>query len=395
MAKPAGPACNLACGYCFYRERGLDPGPGMSDEVLEAFVRGMFRAHGGAPVVRFDWQGGEPTLLGVEFFERAVALQKRYRPPPVRVENAFQTNGVLIDEDWARLFAKYGFLVGVSLDGPRELHDALRPTRGGAPTFDRVVRAIELLRGHDVAVNVLTVVGRHNAGHPREVYRLLREQSPFLQLIPCVERVVHDGPDDGRPLAGPPERDPLGVLAPWAVTSEDWGDFLCGVFDEWVAADVGRVFVQLFDAALGLTAGFPGGLCVLEATCGTGLALEADGSLYPCDHYVYPELRVGSLPESSLALLARGPAMQAFGRAKRDGLPAECRECEELRRCGGGCPKHRFDVTVGGVPGKDVLCAGWQRFLAHAGPDFDAMAALIHEGQPPARVMERRKRADH
>ena len=393
MAKPAGAACNLACTYCFYRDRDDGAVPRMSDAALEAFVRGMFAAHAGQPIVRFDWQGGEPTLCGLAFFERAVALQRRFARPGQTVENALQTNGLLLDDAWGAFLARHGFLVGLSVDGPRAIHDAGRVDRGGAPSFDRVMRTVALLRRHGAEFNVLAVVTAESAREPAAVYGFLRELTPYLQLIPCVDRV---GASGDRPLLEPHATG--GSLAPWSVTPEAWGAFLCAVFDAWVVADVGRVYVQMFDALLGLTLGLPSGLCTLDATCGTGLAIEADGGLYPCDHYVFPRYRLGDLDvdvdaggrsASALERIARSEAMQAFGRAKRETLTRQCRACPELRRCGGGCPKHRFAETADGEPGLDALCEGWRAFLAHAGPAFDTMAGYLQRGEPPARIMER------
>ena len=390
MAKPAGPACNLACGYCFYRGKAsLFPGTAstrMSPEVLESYIRQYCesRPRGEVP---FAWQGGEPTLMGLDFFRQVLALQERYAGGR-RVTNALQTNGVLLDDRWAEFLAEHRFLVGVSVDGPPELHDRNRRDPAGQPTLDRVLHGVASLRRARVEFNTLTVVSRVNAAHPIEVYEFLKGiGSTFHQYIPLVERFA---PGAGGALAGPPgAADAEGAaLTPWSVPSAAWGGFLCSVFDRWVRADVGNVFVQQFEAALAAWMGRPSGLCVFDERCGTALVLEHDGSLYSCDHYVYPEYRLGNILETPLAELARSVRQAGFGDAKRDGLPGECRECAVRFACHGGCPKHRFARTREGSPGLDHLCDGWRKFLVHARPHFDVMARLLAAGRPASLAME-------
>lgn len=401
MAKPAGPACNLSCAYCFYLEKASLFPPGaatrMGPEVLESCVRQYLESQPRGEV-SFAWQGGEPMLLGMEFFRRALELQARYADGR-RVRNALQTNGVLVDDRWAEFLAANRFLVGVSIDGPPELHDRLRRDAGGGPTSDRVLRAIASLRRAGADFNTLTVVHRANAGHPLEVYAFLKEiGSTFLQFIPLVERVAGGGggrragvPADGRrALAGPPGAPDAqdAVVAPWSVEPLPYRDFLSAIFDRWVRADVGSVFVQQFEAALSAMAGRGAGLCVFDEQCGRALVLEHNGDLYPCDHYVYPAYRLGNIMETPLAVLARSPAQAAFGDAKRDALPWQCRECPVLVACRGGCPKHRFVRTRDGEPGLNYLCPAYRGFLTHAKPLLGVMARLVSEGRPASLVMD-------
>jgi uncharacterized protein len=337
MVKPTGPICNLDCRYCFYLEKErLYPGTAgwaMPDAVLETFVRDYIAAQD-VPVVTFAWQGGEPTLLGLDFFRRVVELQRRYADGR-RIDNAIQTNGILVDDGWAAFFAEQSFLVGLSIDGPRELHDRYRVDRGGAPTFDRVMKGIAALTRQGAAFNTLTVVHRDNARAPLEVYRFLKEAgSGFLQFIPIVERVnVASG---GAPAGlkslradGKPPRSELsepgvdggGRMAAWSVDPADWGTFLCAIFDEWVRHDVGRVFVQMFDVALESWYRGEASLCVFSETCGRALAVEHNGDLYSCDHYVFPGFRLGNIMTTPVGELAASPAQRRFGDAKRDELP--------------------------------------------------------------------------
>ncbi len=376
MAKPIGPVCNLNCSYCYYLEkRRLYPGTRnfrMTDRVLDAYVRQSIEAHDTGNV-NFAWQGGEPTLMGLDFFRRAVALQRRYRSPGKRVTNALQTNGVLLDDAWCAFLRENDFLVGLSIDGPRRLHDRHRLDKRGKPTFDRVMTALGLLRKHGVEFNTLTVVSRDNARRPGEVYRFLKDQgSRFMQFIPLVER---DG--DGNCAAATAS----------SVTPAAYGDFLSAIFDQWVGTDVGRVYVQPFDVALGLWAGLPSELCIFAETCGKCLALEHNGDLYACDHYVYPRYRLGNILERPMAALARSRRQVGFGRDKRRKLPRYCRDCAFLFACNGGCPKHRFAQTPDGEPGLNYLCAGYKRFFAHIDPQMRTMAALLRAGRPPAMIM--------
>jgi len=380
MLKPRGAICDLACAYCYYLDRAeLYPESDfrMSDEVLESFTRSYLRGQL-SPEVVFGWQGGEPTLMGLDFFRRAVAAQRRWAPRGVRVLNTLQTNGVSLDDEWCTFFREHGFLVGISVDGPAPLHDAYRVDRGGKPTHARVMAGVERLRRHGVAFNVLTTVHAANAGHPLEVYRHLRDEvgAAFIQFIPVVEPEAGNAPGGASPVTGR------------SVTGRAYGDFLRSVFDEWVRRDVGRVFVQIFDVALSAWAGRPAGLCVFEETCGRALALEHTGDLYACDHFVEPRHRLGNVLRTELPVLAGSPEQRAFGRAKQASLPRYCRECEVRFVCNGGCPKNRLLETPDGEAGLNWLCEGYRSFFNHAGPAMEYMVEALRSRQPPAGIME-------
>jgi uncharacterized protein len=379
MLKPRGPVCNLSCAYCYYlsKERLYPDGRfRMTDELLEAFTRQYIAAQR-APEVTFGWQGGEPTLMGLDFFRRAVELQRKYRREGVQVRNALQTNGTLLDDAWCRFFREHDFLIGLSLDGPRELHDACRVDKRGRPTFDRVMAGLALLKKHGVEFNVLTTVHAANAGHPLEVYRFLRDEAGarFIQFIPIVERDNETGFQEGERVTGR------------SVTGRQYGDFLIAIFDEWVQRDVGRVFVQIFDVALAAWAGQRPGLCVFEETCGTALVLEHNGDLYACDHFVEPRCRLGNVLETPLVELVGSEQQRRFGQAKRDALPRACRECAVRFVCHGGCPKNRVLHTADGEPGLNYLCEGYKAFFTHVDRPMRLMAAELRAGRPPANVM--------
>lgn len=403
MTKPIGPICNLDCAYCFYLSKtALYPGTrrwAMSDETLERYIRQYVEAQE-VPEVSFAWQGGEPTLLGVRFFRKAVEFQRKYARGK-RITNAFQTNGTLLDEEWCKFLHDNEFLVGLSLDGPKEMHDAFRRDKRRRPTFDAVMRSVDLMLKHRVEFNVLTVVNRVNSQHPVEVYRFFRDiGARFVQFIPLVERLPEGTEDDvgaertsaRHDLAGPPTPDGMTPgqvrVAPWSVEAEQFGRFLCGVYDEWIRRDVGKMFVQAFDTALGIWAGYPASLCVFAETCGQSLAIEHNGDVYSCDHYVYPEHRLGNLATSTIRKMVRSEQQVAFGNAKRDSLPAYCRECDVLFACRGECPKHRFMQTPDGEPGLNYLCPSYKRFFHHIGPTMDIMVRLLSAQRAPAEVME-------
>jgi len=389
MAKPIGPICNLDCKYCFYLEKEtLYPRVSkwaMQEEVLDSYVRQYIEAHD-TPEVSFAWQGGEPTLLGVEYFRRLVEVQKKYAGGK-RIHNAFQTNGVLLNEEWAALFKENGFLIGISIDGPRELHDAYRVDKGGQPTFDRVMRGIETLKRNGVEFNTLTTVHRGNADHPLKVYRFLKENgSGFMQFIPIVERISNQATADGLQLISPSFAGSAKV-APWSVEPRQFGRFLCAIFDEWVRNDVGRYFVQLFDVGLEMWSGMEASLCVFRKQCGAALAMEHSGDLYSCDHFVYPENRLGNIMESPLAELVDSEQQRKFGADKETMLPKYCRECDVRFACNGECPKHRFLTTPDGEPGLNYLCAGYKMFFHHVDPYMQFMARELAAQRPPANVM--------
>jgi uncharacterized protein len=389
MAKPIGPICNLDCKYCFYLEKEtLYPRVSkwaMQEEVLDSYVRQYIEAHD-TPEVSFAWQGGEPTLLGVEYFRRLVEVQKKYAGGK-RIHNAFQTNGVLLNDEWAALFKENGFLIGISIDGPRELHDAYRVDKGGQPTFDRVMRGIETLKRNGVEFNTLTTVHRGNADHPLKVYRFLKENgSGFMQFIPIVERISNQATADGLQLISPSFAGSAKV-APWSVEPRQFGRFLCAIFDEWVRNDVGRYFVQLFDVGLEVWSGMEASLCVFRKQCGAALAMEHSGDLYSCDHFVYPENRLGNIMESPLAELVDSEQQRKFGADKETMLPKYCRECDVRFACNGECPKHRFLTTPDGEPGLNYLCAGYKMLFHHVDPYMQFMARELAAQRPPANVM--------
>lgn len=369
MAKPTGAVCNLDCEYCFYlAKESLYPGSDfrMADDVLERYVGGLLRAHGGLPEVVVAFQGGEPTMMGLDFFRRVIELERRYAQPGQEVLNTLQTNATLLDDAWAEFLAEHGFLVGVSIDGPRDLHDAFRVDKGGKPTFDRVMAGLDVLKRHGVEWNALTVVNARSAGRGREVYRFLRDDlgAQFVQLIPIVER-------DG------------GGVSTRTVDPDDYGQFLIDVFEEWVRQDVGDVFVQSFDTALAHWMGMPElGICVHQETCGRALALEHNGDVYSCDHFVEPGHLVGNLSDGrTLLQIVDSPEQRAFGEAKRDTLPAYCRSCDVRFACHGGCPKDRLIATPDGEPGLNWLCSGYQAFFRHVDAPMRVMAGLLESGR--------------
>lgn len=392
MTKPVGPICNLDCRYCFYLEKERlyparrDPQQwAMPDHVLESYIRQYIEGQS-APTVNFVWQGGEPTLLGVEYFRKVVAWQKQYAGGK-RIENALQTNGVLLNDKWGAFFAESDFLVGISIDGPPALHDAYRVDKGGQQSLSRVLRGLGYLKKHGVRFNTLTVVHRENSYHPLEVYRFLKEVgSIFIQFIPVVERIAPRSDPPGMKLAKPSQAQ--GRVSDWSIEAAQYGIFLCAIFDEWVRCDVGRRFVQIFDVALESWMGLQPSLCVFRETCGSALAMEHNGDLYSCDHFVYPENRLGNIIDRPLAGLVNSPQQQQFGRDKLDLLPRYCRDCSVRFACNGECPKHRFLRTPEGEEGLNYLCAGYKRFFQHIDPYMQFMANELRHRRPPANVMD-------
>jgi uncharacterized protein len=389
MAKPVGPICNLDCKYCFYLEKKqLYPGTSdwrMSDEILETYIRQYIEAQT-APVITFAWQGGEPTLLGVDYFRKVIELEKKYSNGKV-IENAFQTNGVLLDDEWGEFLAENRFLVGLSIDGPRQLHDQYRVDRGGQPSFDRVMRGLSYLKKHKVEFNTLTVVQRNNSCYPLEVYRFLREiGSRFMQFIPIVERIVATDAPDGSCFEAPGGESPAKVSS-WSVEPRQYGRFLTSIFDEWVRLDVGNYFVQIFDTALESWLGMEPALCVFREKCGEAAVIEHSGDLYSCDHYVYPRYKLGNIAMVPLEELVNSRQQQQFGSNKYDSLPRCCRECEVRFACNGECPKHRFFRTPTGEDGLNYLCSGYQLFFRHIDPYMRYMAEELRQGRPAANVM--------
>lgn len=397
--KPTGPRCNLDCGYCYYLKKDrLYPDTRkfrMSDDVLETFIRDYIASQSrlGAPEIWFLWHGGEPTLLGVDYYRALVGLQRKYCPPGKIIRNALQTNGTLLDSEWVVFLKENDFLVGLSIDGPRHLHDRYRVGRRELPTFGKVMAALELLREGGVQFNVLTVVHRENARKPGELYRFLKGLGvEFMQFIPAVERVANPAADTkGVRGARQPDTEIAALVTPWSVLPDAYGRFLCGIFDEWIKRDVGRIFVQFFDVQLALWMGGPAGLCWFSETCGRQTALEHNGDLYACDHYVRPDYLLGNIMRTPLDVLAASPDLHRFGDGKKRTLPSCCIECEFRFACHGGCPQHRFLRGRESDENLNYFCASYRRFFAHAGPDLKVMANFIRRGQPASRIMEMRR----
>ncbi|EHR51327.1 anaerobic sulfatase-maturating enzyme [Saccharomonospora marina XMU15] len=384
MAKPTGAICNLDCDYCFFLSKEqLYPGSGfrMEPHVHEAYLDQLLAAHADADEVVVAFQGGEPTMMGLEFFRRTIELEEKLRRPGQRVLNTLQTNGTLLDGEWGEFLREHGFLVGLSVDGPRAMHDYYRVDKGGRPTFDRVMRGLDVLREHHVDWNALTTVNAANGDHGREVYTFLRDQlgARFVQFIPVVEREA--APD---------------VAGPRSVGARQYGQFLVEAFEEWVRHDVGNVFVQVFDTALAHWLGMDQvGMCVHARTCGTALALEHNGDVYSCDHYVERQHLLGNIAQGRTLLeLVTSPRQRAFGQAKADSLPDYCRRCDVRFACNGGCPKDRFLTTPDGEPGLHYLCAGYQRFFRHIDEPMRVMADLLRRGEEPSAVRDRYAAAD-
>jgi len=399
MAKPTGAICNLDCDYCFFLSKEqLYPGSPfrMPEAVLEAYLAGLLDAHRGMDEVVVAFQGGEPTMMGLEFFRHVVEIERRLAEPGQVVLNTLQTNGTLIDDEWATFLSEHGFLVGVSIDGPASMHDAYRHDKGGKPTFDRVVRGIETLARHGVEWNALTTVNAANQDHGRDVYRFLREDlgATYLQFIPIVERATpHTLPLISAGWGSGVDR-PLYVqdgdlVSERSVAPDAYGRFMIDVFDEWIRRDVGEVFVQAFDTALAHWLDMPEiGLCVHAETCGRSLALEHNGDVYSCDHFVEPDHLVGNLADGrTLLQIVDGDKQRAFGLAKRDSMPAKCLACDVKFACYGGCPKDRFTLTDSGEPGLNYLCAGYLAFFHHIDEPMRAMAARLRAGGDAADVM--------
>ena len=395
VAKPIGPACNLNCEYCFYLEKQALFSSGeqyrMSDEVLSAFITNYITSQP-TPVVEFVWQGGEPTLLGIDFFRRAVELQRPFLGTKT-ITNSLQTNGTLLTDEWCTFLRQNKFMVGISIDGPREIHDRYRRDRSGKGTFDKVLGGLKLLQKHKVEYNVLTSVTRESARRPLEVYRFLREQGvEFIQFAPIVERKADAcSAEHGLRLACPPALNKAEVQAevtPWSVIPEEYGDFLIAIYEEWVRKDVGKVFVMNFEWALNAWIGNPSPVCIHAEECGRSLVIEHNGDVYACDHCVYPEYRLANVLAEKLTAMAERSRESGFGVNKDTALPKWCRECDVLAACRGGCPKHRFATTHYNEPGLHYLCEGYKKFFLHIRKYCHAMTQLLEHGQPASLIME-------
>lgn len=389
MVKPIGSACNLDCHYCYYRDKSEIYGnnmPRMSEELLETYIRQYIQG-ASQQNITFCWHGGEPLMAGLPFFRKAMELQKKYAGDKV-IENTLQTNGILVNEEWCSFFKENNFLVGLSLDGPEDIHDAFRHDCGGAPTFARVMKSVELMTRTGTEFNILSTVNVRSEGRGAEVYRFLRSLNPYMQFLPVVE-YVRQRPGKRPLIVSPDEED--AVEAPWSVSSKGYGQFMCDVFDEWVKSDVGNCFVQLFDVTLANWCGVQPPLCAFGEICGDGMVVEHNGDVYSCDHFVYPEYRLGNIMEGELVDMYRSDEQQSFGRDKRDALPMECKRCNYYFLCHGECPKHRFAYARNGEPYMNVLCEGYKMFFRHTDPYMRRMKTLIEKGEPAARVMEWRK----
>ncbi|MGN0310919.1 MAG: anaerobic sulfatase-maturation protein [Bacteroides sp.] len=397
MAKPVGSVCNLACTYCYYLEkshlyRQEEPSGRftMSDELLERFIREYIESQT-MPQVLFTWHGGETLMRPLAFYKRVVELQQKYARGRT-IDNAIQTNGTLLTDEWCRFFREHNWLVGVSIDGPQEFHDEYRRNRQGMPSFQKVMRGITLLNKHGVEWNALAVVNDFNADYPLDFYRFFKEIGcHYIQFTPIVERILPHA--DGRHLACPADEEEI-PLADFSVTPEQWGEFLCTLFDEWVRHDVGDYFIQLFDSTLANWVGQQPGVCTLAKTCGHAGVMEYNGDVYSCDHFVFPEYKLGNIRTQTLTEMMYSERQQRFGAMKLDGLPTQCRECEYLFACNGECPKNRFCRTATGEPGLNYLCVGYRRFFAHVAPYMDFMKRELQAQRPPANVMQLFKEKD-
>ena len=393
MTKPAGSMCNLNCKYCYYLEKSniYKDAAGarrflMDDSMLELFIERYINSQS-MPQVLFTWHGGESLMRPLSFYRRVVDLQRKYARGRV-IDNCIQTNGTLLTDEWCRFFKEHDWLVGVSVDGPEEFHDEYRRTRQGARTFNKVMRGIDMLNRHGVEWNAMAAVNDFNADYPLEFYHFFKEIGcRYIQFAPIVERMLPH--DDGRHLASP--CDMAGAeLADFSVTPEQWGRFLCTIFDEWVRHDVGRYFIQLFDATLANWVGQEPGICSLGKTCGHALVLEYNGDVYSCDHFVFPEYKLGNIESQSLVEMVMSRRQTDFGLAKRQSLPRQCMNCRFLDICNGECPKNRFAMTADGEPGLNYLCRGYYSFFEHAAPYMDFMKAELEAGRAPANVMKAR-----
>jgi len=398
LAKPAGAACNLSCSYCFFLSKeALYPRGShlMAEETLDTYIRQLFASSHG-PEIQLAWQGGEPMLRGIAFYRRSVQLAEKYRTPRQKVSHVIQTNGSLINDEWAEFFKANNYLVGLSIDGPREMHDAYRIDKNGNGTFDEVVRAWECLRRHDVDVNILCTIHRANGNHGGEVYRFFRDDldAQYIQFIPIVERATpatisaaNRGWDGRRGSDRPLYKQEGNLVTDRSVGAEQFGSFLNEIFDIWVARDVGRVFVTTFEVALGSWLG-QHSQCIVSPTCGRSLALEHNGDVYSCDHYVEPEYLLGNIRDSHLDALVTSEKQRRFGATKYNTLPEYCKQCPVLFACYGECPRNRFIQTPDGEPGLNYLCAGYKAFFTHISEPMAVMAWLITHGRAPCDIVD-------
>ena len=387
MLKPAGAHCNLACKYCYYLEKNNlyqnSHRHLMSDEMLEQFTREYIEAQT-MPQVLFTWHGGEPLMRSIDFYKKALALQKKYAHGK-QIDNVIQTNGTLLTDGWCEFFAKNHWLVGISIDGPQEYHDHYRVTPAGKPSWEKVMQGISLLKKHRVEWNAMAVVNAYNAEHPLEFYHFFRDNGcQYLQFTPIVERLTEH--EDGRTLASLADDREI-PLADASVTPQQWGNFLCTIFDDWVRHDVGKTFVEIFDCTLANWMGVLPGICAYSKECGHAGVMEHNGDVYSCDHFVFPEYKLGNIREQSLIDMLYGEKQQAFSRLKHTSLPRQCKECDMEFACHGECPKNRFEKDKYGEPGLNYLCQGYYQYYSHVAPYMDFMKRELLAQRPPANIM--------
>ena len=392
MLKPAGAHCNLACKYCYYLEKNklYDKSHRhiMSDEMLEQFTREYIEAQT-MPQVLFTWHGGEPLMRSIDFYKKALTLQKKYARGR-RIDNVIQTNGTMLTDEWCEFFAQNNWLVGISIDGPQEYHDHYRLTTTGNPSWQKVMHGIELLKKHHVEWNAMAVVNAYNADHPLEFYHFFKDNGcQYLQFTPIVERLTKH--QDGRTLASLADNHEI-PLADFSVTPEQWGNFLCAIFDEWVRNDVGKMFVEIFDCTLANWMGVLPGICAYSKNCGHAGVMEHNGDVYSCDHFVFPEYKLGNIRDHTLIEMLYGDKQHAFSRLKHTSLPRQCKECDMEFACHGECPKNRFEKDKYGEPGLNYLCKGYYQYYSHVAPYMDFMKRELQAQRPPANIMEVLKR---
>lgn len=393
MTKAAGSSCNLACKYCYYLEKNnlyKDRQPDkrfiLTDELLEKFIE-MYIESQTTPQVLFCWHGGESLMRPLSFYKKVVELQKKYARGRI-IDNTIQTNGTLLNDEWCRFFKENNWLVGVSIDGPQEFHDEYRKNKIGAPSFRKVMQGIDLLKKHGVEWNALAVVNDFNGDYPLDFYHFFKEiECRYIQFTPIVERIIPR--KDGRYLASPMDAQNI-PLADFSVSPEQWGNFLCAIFDEWVRNDVGEYFIQIFDATLANWIGEQPGVCSMAKTCGHAGVMEYNGDVYSCDHFVFPEYKLGNIRTHTLIEMMFSERQQKFGNDKFEKLPKQCRDCKYLFACNGECPKNRFALTADGDPGLNYLCAGYHKYFEHVAPYMDFMANELKNQRPPANVMNYR-----
>ena len=388
MVKSVGSVCNLSCDYCYYLEKSKLYNEAknhvMSEDLLEKFIDEYINSQT-MPQVLFTWHGGEPLMRPISFYKKAIELQKKYARGRT-IDNSIQTNGTLLTDEWCRFFKENNFLVGVSIDGPQEFHDEYRKNRQGQPSFAKVMKGIELLKKHGVEYNAMAVVNDFNADYPLDFYHFFKEiDCHYIQFTPIVERISERA--DGLSLSSPIQNEKA-ELTDFSVSPEQWGNFLCAIFDEWVREDVGNYYIQLFDSTLANWIGEQPGVCSMAKNCGHAGVMEYNGDVYSCDHFVFPEYKLGNLYSNTLVEMMYSDKQAKFGEAKSKTLPTQCKECEFLFACNGECPKNRFTFTETGEPGLNYLCKGYHKFFKHIAPYMDFMKKELMNERPPANVME-------